>query len=270
MAADGANGRTAWLAGLEARRWMTVALEGNITPPDGVPAEWADVLGFDLGDPPGGYGWIFPKGDHLNVGVWGWPHVGPRLRASLGRVTRLYGFDPSALEGVRGYRLPVRRPGSPLAEGNLLLVGDAAGLLDPFTGEGIHGAVWSGRAAAGHLAAYLGGETPDLQGYARQVRRELAPDLHTAGRLADLFQMIPTVYMLFAGRTSRGWRLICRLARGERTYTDLRGAVGPLLSSGLDFASDLLRVTPGLQRRAGLQDLPAPERFLRRSGRGAG
>ncbi|MDP9372241.1 MAG: FAD-dependent oxidoreductase, partial [Chloroflexota bacterium] len=46
VAADGANGRTARLAGLEARRWMTVALEGNITPPDGVPAEWADVRGM--------------------------------------------------------------------------------------------------------------------------------------------------------------------------------------------------------------------------------
>ena len=56
---------------------------------------------------------------------------------------------------LRGHHLPVRRPGAPLYDANILLVGDAAGLLNPFTGEGIYAAVWSGQAAAGHLAGYL-------------------------------------------------------------------------------------------------------------------
>ncbi len=111
VAADGANGRTARLAGLAGERWQVVALEGNVTPGGGVPEEWADRMGLDVGCHPGGYGWLFPKGDHLNVGVGVWAPLGPSLRDRLARVTRFYGFDPDVLWGVRGHHLPVRRPG---------------------------------------------------------------------------------------------------------------------------------------------------------------
>ncbi|HET8626673.1 MAG TPA: geranylgeranyl reductase family protein, partial [Thermomicrobiales bacterium] len=167
VAADGANGRTARLAGLAVPRLVVVGLEGNVTPPGPFPREWDDVLGLDLGGNPGGYGWIFPKGDHLNVGVGAWPAFGATLRARLDRLARFYGFDTGAIWGLRGHHLPIRQPGAPLADGNVALVGDAAGLLDPFSGEGIYAAIWSGRAAARHLTAYLAGAAPDLGGYAR-------------------------------------------------------------------------------------------------------
>ncbi|MFQ5792952.1 MAG: FAD-dependent oxidoreductase, partial [Acidobacteriota bacterium] len=67
VVADGANGRTAEMAGIHVGATRSIALEGNITPPGGVPAEWSDVFGLDIGSPPGGYGWAFPKGDHLNI-----------------------------------------------------------------------------------------------------------------------------------------------------------------------------------------------------------
>lgn len=265
VAADGANGQTARLAGVNVRRRMTIALEGNIAPSDsaGFPPRWEGTLGFYLGTLPGGYGWIFPKGDHLNVGAWGATHVGPRLRGALDRVARYYGFDPAGLRGLRGHHLPVRQPGAPLVDGQMLLVGDAAGLLDPFTGEGIYGAIWSGRIAAAHLAAYLGNHAPDLRGYARQVGCEFLPELRAASQLADLFHLIPATYMRLGRYTPFSWRLICRLSRGEQTYLDLRRALGPL-ALGLDLASDLLGATPWLQRRAGLHDVPVPARFFRR------
>ena len=110
------------------------------------------MMGLNLGGIPGGYGWIFPKRDHLNIGLGGWKHVGPSLRARLDELVRLYGFDPGDLWGLRGHHLPLRSSTTPLVSGNLLLVGDAAGLVDPLTGEGIHAAIRSGRAAAHHMA----------------------------------------------------------------------------------------------------------------------
>src|SRR4051794_35638385 len=88
VAADGANGPTARLAGLKVPRTTLVGLEGNVTPGGAFPPEWEQVFGLDLGGIPGGYGWIFPKGDHLNIGVVGWHHVGPTLRRRLDDLAR--------------------------------------------------------------------------------------------------------------------------------------------------------------------------------------
>ena len=59
----------------------------------------------------GGYGWIFPKGDHINVGVGGNGEEGPKLRAELQRMCEAYGIDPDSAEDTRGYRLPMRLSG---------------------------------------------------------------------------------------------------------------------------------------------------------------
>ncbi len=122
--------------------------------------------------------------------------------------------------------------------------------------------IWSRQIAAALLAAFLDGQMPDLRRYERQVRRELVPELGLAGRLADLFALIPTAYMGLAQHSAVCWRLIGRLARGERTYRDLYRQLGPL-TIGIDLASDLLRAAPALQRHAVMQDLPVPGRFLR-------
>ena len=262
VGADGANGRTARLAGLEVNRHLLVGLEGNITPAGGIPPRWRDALGLDVGGIPGGYGWLFPKGDHLNIGVGGWHHVGPSLRGRLERLTRYYGFDPADLRGLRGHHLPTRRRGAALADGNVALVGDAAGLLDPFTGEGIYAAIWSGRAAAGHLAAYLDGRAADLTGYGREVARELLPDLGASQRYCDIFSLSPRIFATVVRHAPGAWGLLCRLIRGEETYAGFKRKLGPL-SPAVDLVSDLLRVTPRLQRHAGMEDPPPPERFLR-------
>ena len=110
---------------------------------------------------PGGYGWIFPKGDHVNVGVGGWEAEGPRLREHLVALCRAHGVALDDLEEIRGYRLPCREPDSTLARGRALIVGDAAGLVDPLTGDGMYEAFLSGRFAAeavGKRAGWGGGD----------------------------------------------------------------------------------------------------------------
>src|SRR5439155_580808 len=72
---------------------------------------------IELGSIPGGYGWVFPKGDHVNVGVGGWESEGPRLREHLAALCAREGIDVDSLERVRGHRLPIRRPGFAVARG---------------------------------------------------------------------------------------------------------------------------------------------------------
>lgn len=259
VAADGANGPTARLAGLAVPRWLAVALEGNVTPSADFPGAWADTFGMDIGGIPGGYGWIFPKLDHLNIGVGGRYSVGPTLRSRLDTLTRFYGFNPRDVWGTRGHPLPVRHPHAPLRAGNVLLVGDAAGLVDPVSGEGIYYAVRSGQIAARHLHAYLGGQARDLSGYEMEVRRDLLPNLHDALRVHDLFHLAPAVYAELVKRSPWAWDVVCKIVRGDLEYTGMTHRV-PLLGLGFDLISDAVRAVSHL--RDSRDERPRPERFF--------
>ena len=263
VVADGANGATAKLAGIEVGLTMGIAFEGNVTPSGEFPKKWEDTLAIELGGVPGGYGWLFPKEDHLNIGIGGWKYVGPSLRARLDELVRFYGYEPADLWGLKGHHLPLRNRNSPLVDGNVLLVGDAAGLLDPMTGEGIFTAVWSGKSAAKNLAAYLGEETHDLEGYRRDVEQGLIPDLRISRQFHDLFHLSPGFFMSVERRTSILWRVLSRIMRGEQTYAGMM-LKHPAMATATDFISDLVRVSPLLQRRAGLRDPAPPERFFQK------
>lgn len=263
IVADGANGTTAAMAGIRVARSKEIALEGNITPSGSYPPAWHDVLGIDIGSVPGGYGWLFPKGEHLNIGVGGLSSAGPSLRPRLLQLTRYYGFDPADFWGLRGHPLPVRRPGAALNDGNVLLVGDAAGLLDPLTGEGIYGAIWSGQAAADHLAGYLAGAVRSLDGYRLQVERELEPELMTALQIHRLFHLSPAVWGQFVHRWPRAWRLVCALITGDATYVGVK-ARSRAFGVGIEWGSAAVE-------RWSQVELPVPVRQLleRRRGREA-
>jgi geranylgeranyl reductase family protein len=148
VGADGANGVVAKAAGLGTGIVRGVALEGNVPWSALERARYEGTAWVELGVVPGGYGWVFPKGDHANLGVGGWMTEGPKLRDHLDRLARAHDVDPTALESVRGHRLPMREPGAPAASGRVLLVGDAAGLVDPLSGDGMYEAFVSAELAA--------------------------------------------------------------------------------------------------------------------------
>jgi geranylgeranyl reductase family protein len=153
VGADGANGVVAKAAGLGEGIVRGVALEGNVAWSALEHEPYAGTAWVELGIVPGGYGWVFPKGDHANLGVGGWLTEGPNLRAHLDRLASEHGVGTSALESVRGHRLPMRELGAPAARGRVLLVGDAAGLVDPLSGDGMYEAFVSARLAADAIVA---------------------------------------------------------------------------------------------------------------------
>ena len=229
LAADGANGVVASTIGFEPALESAVALEANIAFPDGLPPWIESRVALSLAALPGGYGWVFPKGDHLNVGVGGWARVaGPRLRESLDALCRAYGLAPESMTELRGHRLPMRRPGAPLAAGGAALLGDAAGLLDPLSGEGIHAAFLSGVAIAPAVDDYLAGAVPDLTGYELTIERELTPDLVASRQLMEVFHALPAPAVALMRRSDRFWRRLCRMLREEAGYDDLVRSRGPL------------------------------------------
>jgi geranylgeranyl reductase family protein len=148
VGADGANGVVARSFGLGDGIVTGVALEANVAWGDLEPGPYEGTAWIELGVVPGGYGWVFPKGDHANLGVGGWNREGPRLREHLEQLAATHGVSPERLRDVRGHRLPMRRLGTAAVRGPVLLVGDAAGLVDPLSGDGLYEAFMSGRLAA--------------------------------------------------------------------------------------------------------------------------
>ena len=164
VGADGANGIVASETGLGAGIVRGVALEANVSYGDLDRDAVEGTAVIELGVVPGGYGWVFPKGDHANVGVGGWGSEGPRLREHLLRLIEKHDIDAAALRDLRGHRLPMRRLGATPARGRVLLVGDAAGLVDPLSGDGIYEAFVSAELAA---RAILEGDLPAIRDPAR-------------------------------------------------------------------------------------------------------
>ncbi len=238
--ADGVNGLTARAAGLDDGRDYGVALEANV-PYGAVPAErYRGRLCLELASVPGGYGWVFPKGDHVNVGVGGWEREAPRLRSHLARFCREYDIPEERLEGLRGYRLPLLPPRARLAKGRVALLGDAAGLVDPLSGDGIYEAFLSAKLAAGTALDLLAGRTGDLEPYGRELRRTIASQLAAAWGAKVALDRFPRLTYT-AVRSPYVWKAVVALIGGEVS--------SPSALRGLRGAS--LRVVEAIARAAG-------------------
>jgi flavin-dependent dehydrogenase len=221
IGADGVNGATAKSLGL-AGHYHEVALEANVRYGPVPGSRYARRAVIEFGIVPGGYGWIFPKGDHINVGVGGWLHEGPLLRAHLGRFCREHRIPADALTDVRGYRLPLRRPGSPAARGRTALIGDAAGLVDPVSGDGIYEAFLSARLAADAALDMRAGRAADFSRYSTQLQRALALQSAASWRAKLALERFPRLSFALL-QAPHAWRAIEQLMRADATHP---GAIG--------------------------------------------
>ncbi|MGH3132706.1 MAG: geranylgeranyl reductase family protein [Gaiellaceae bacterium] len=223
VGADGANGVVARASGLGAGIECGVALEGNASWSALAREPYRETAWVELGVVPGGYGWVFPKGDHANLGVGGWLGEGPRLRTHLGRLVQEHGLDLDRLRDVRGHRLPMRRIGAPAARGRVLLIGDAAGLVDPLSGDGIYEAFVSAELAAD---AILAGE-PD--GYEGALSAALDHHAGTSWRAKQATDRFPRI-CFWAARAPGVFDTVAGLLRGDLAHpSEARGIARPPL-----------------------------------------
>jgi len=217
IGADGANGFTARALGLAADVDHGVALEGNVRYGVADEARFAGRLVCELGVVPGGYGWVFPKGDHVNVGIGGWKSEGPRLRELLRQLCEAHGLPFERVESLRGHRLPMRTAASRLAAGRAALVGDAAGLVDPLSGDGLYEAFLSSKLVSRAVLDLLEGRTSTLEGYHEELTRMLAGLATASWGLKVALDRFPRLSFALI-RAPVVWPVVVKVVRGELAH----------------------------------------------------
>lgn len=219
--ADGANSRVSRDLGLVGLHDLDLAVEGEIEAPAGVRERWLHTALIDLGSLPSGYGWLFPKGDQLSVGAGGPMHYRSRFQAYYQRLLRYLGLEQAKVARYSGHQLTLRKPGTPIVRGRALLLGDAAGLVDPFTGEGLYGAVKSGLLAADPVARAIERGPDALMAYERAVDREIMPEMLEARIILRVFDRMPGLCHRLVGTGDLMWRNLVRLMLGDTNYLRL-------------------------------------------------
>jgi flavin-dependent dehydrogenase len=210
IGADGCNGLSAKQLELADGIAYGVGLEANYP----YEARFAGAMVLEIAVIRGGYGWIFPKGDHVNVGVGGNEEEAPRLRRELRQMCEAYGIDPAAAQDTRGYRLPMRLPGTRLARGRTAVIGDAAGLVDPLSGDGMYEAFLSARLVAEAALEVLAGRAETLDSYQAAVERRIAPLTRAGWGAKRAFERFPRATYALA-RLPVTFRVLEKLLQGD-------------------------------------------------------
>ncbi|MCU1258013.1 MAG: geranylgeranyl reductase, partial [Bryobacterales bacterium] len=202
-----------------------------------------------------GYIWVFPRCGHLSVGICGKGEPASSLRSRLEKY-----MDEKAISRrdatFYSHLLPcLDTPAwkeNRVAGDGWLAVGDAAGLVDPITGEGLYYALRSADLAAKAILEGISGMTENA--YRRLLGRDFASDLEEGSRLARrifggkfLFRPVPARMVQFTRRSPKFKSLIQDLFAGTQDYTGLKRRLmknfnGSLMEVAMSFGfSRLMR-----------------------------
>jgi flavin-dependent dehydrogenase len=225
VGADGSASRIGAHVGVKVEQ-VDLGLEAEIPVPDTVAEDWKGRVLIDWGPMPGSYGWVFPKGDTLTVGVISARGEGAAtkryLEEFIGRLG-LAGFEPSISSG---HLTRCRAEDSPLSRGRVLVCGDAAGLLEPWTREGISFALRSGR-LAGEWAVRIA-EAHDAVdtrrqalNYAFAVKAGLGVEMSVGKRLLTVFERRPGLFHAVLTGFRPAWKAFKEITQGSTSLGEI-------------------------------------------------
>jgi geranylgeranyl reductase family protein len=193
VGADGVNSLVAHSSHLLPHRKTGTAIEGEFYVPTQDLKSQGSYATFDFGALPKGYGWIFPKSDHLSVGVF-YAKTGSAVK--LKQHFESFVASQKVLQNqikmsYHGHRIPLGGDNETLHQGRVLLIGDAANLADAWLGEGIYYAIASAHIAAEEIVKALPSPSPDLSYYTMRVNAEIVTQLRQARTMGAIVYNFP-------------------------------------------------------------------------------
>ncbi len=230
IGADGANGISAKIVGLRKERALAIAIEAE------VPHRWGeghadlrpDVCHLEYGAIKKGYAWVFPKGDHLNVGAGvfrpnrqsgrGDASVRDKLQTAITDYLTILEV-PHRMENLifHAHPLPIWDGQQTLhaLNGRVLLAGDSAGLINPFFGDGILHALKSGQIAANCI---LSGNQNQ---YSYKIAEEFKSNFDAALKMARFFYQWPALCYKHGAKRPTATRTAAQLLCGDALFENV-------------------------------------------------
>jgi len=219
IAADGAQSPIAKACGWSPLPHLAPAIEWELHLPPAEFARFNSTARFDFGFIEAGYAWVFPKRNHLSVGILTTQRSSVNLAARLEVYLHHLGIRGWEHVEKHGYVIPLEPRREPLARDRVLLVGDAAGLADPIIAEGISHALWSGRLAAVAIATGRPDSTRVAQIYQELLETHILAELRAARRLARFVYHYPRLrHWAFRWQGPRLTAFAAGIIMGERSY----------------------------------------------------
>ena len=221
IAADGALSPVAKKIFKEFQKKPIPALECEVYVDDKILRNFNNAARFDFGVVPNGYGWVFPKRDHLSIGVLSMKVKDVNLNNSYLKYLELLGINKIIKSERHGFVIPLNTRKN-FAKDRILLTGDAAGFADPVTGEGISFAIQSGQLAAVSIIKGNFNPVSVCSEYNSQISRLILPELKAGKFLASLIYgnsgLRVWIIRLYGKKLSE---LITDVVMGEKKYNEL-------------------------------------------------
>lgn len=221
IGADGGRGVSARLLGLP-RAQNGAAMEVELEVPESLYNKFSSRVEVDIAQYPWGYAWVIPRYPILNIGVGSFRPKKLALKSLLDDYlnSKLGDFRPGSPIKPLAHPLPYRTRLGPLARGRALVVGDAAGLMDAFSAEGIYSALRTGHLAANTILSATNGNLP-LDTYNLMIQAEFWPNLRSAVKMAFLFYPLAKFWSEIFFNDTHLLERYLQVAQGTTTYQQL-------------------------------------------------
>lgn len=195
------------------------SIETELRVPDHELEKWGKSVEIGFGRIRGGYTWLFPKHSYLSVGAGCLFSEARSLKRHYENFIDYLNLSQYTPFKTGGSLIPVIKDKITCYGERFVLLGDAAGLADPSTGEGIYNAILSAQLCAPAIMNSLVNNRNDLQSYQQSIDQIILPELKIAQKAATLFKRFPNLVFSMLTRNERIWKYTCKLLRGETSYT---------------------------------------------------
>ncbi len=164
-----------------------------------------------------GYGWVFPHDEYYSLGIGGLYSSFKNPKTIYENFARSAGFSP---RNIKGYFLPLGGVKRPLAGERIILAGDAAGFVDPLTGEGIAYAIHSGRTVSGIIqeAIKKNNYSKDYLFSSYLKRFKIRKNIESSLRLARIIHSYPDIFLKQMISDGKALKKYFEIPRGNLTY----------------------------------------------------
>jgi geranylgeranyl reductase family protein len=221
IAGDGALSPISKMAGWEETRTIIPALEYEVEVPAADFERLSKNVRFDIDVIPLGYGWCFPKKNHLSIGVGAF--VKSKQKIDLKKVyaeyLKMLGITEIISEEAHGFVIPVSPRTDSFVKKNVFLIGDSAGFADPITAEGISNSILSGVLAAKSIVESKLDPVKASKIYHEKLENSILPEIRTGVILAKFFYEKKQIRNLFLKRHGQTLaNAMTEVFMGERSY----------------------------------------------------